>query len=255
MAARRGACGSPVVGARGRVLDFQRGLFGYYRRRLDAACAVRGRLAPRSYLGPARAPNEPEVHGLVALMEIQASRSAARVGPSGEPSLLLEQNRGRWDQLRIRRGFSAFEPASKSWAALAGRSRCRPRLPRVTPAPPRQRPPTGHASRLYTTRCPCGLRRRSSSSIAGGGRGHGLWARSRSFRSTEPLLVSEPSLQQYHLLPAVRAGLARRGESSSASEEGTCQSSSVQPRSLTQNARERALPAGAAPAACHKLVT
>jgi len=54
------------------------------------------------------APREPEVHGLVALMEIQASRSAARVGPSGEPILLLEQNRARWDQLLIHRGFAAL---------------------------------------------------------------------------------------------------------------------------------------------------
>jgi RNA polymerase sigma-70 factor, ECF subfamily len=57
------------------------------------------------------APNEPEVHGLVALMEIQASRSAARVGPSGEPILLLEQNRGRWDWLLIRRGLAALDRA------------------------------------------------------------------------------------------------------------------------------------------------
>jgi RNA polymerase sigma factor (sigma-70 family) len=57
------------------------------------------------------APMEPEVHGLVALMEIQASRSAARVGPSGEPVLLLDQNRSRWDQLLLRRGFQALERA------------------------------------------------------------------------------------------------------------------------------------------------
>ena len=57
------------------------------------------------------APEEPEVHGLVALMEIQASRSAARVGPSGEPVLLLEQDRARWDQLLIRRGLAALERA------------------------------------------------------------------------------------------------------------------------------------------------
>ena len=56
-------------------------------------------------------PNEPEVHGLVALMEIQASRARARVGPSGEPILLLDQNRSRWDQLLIRRGFHALERA------------------------------------------------------------------------------------------------------------------------------------------------
>jgi RNA polymerase sigma factor (sigma-70 family) len=54
------------------------------------------------------APYEAEVHGLVALMEIQASRSAARAGPSGEPVQLHEQNRGRWDQLLIRRGFTAM---------------------------------------------------------------------------------------------------------------------------------------------------
>src|ERR1700726_1020901 len=58
-----------------------------------------------------RAPQEPEVHGLVALMEIQASRSRARVGPSGEPILLLDQNRALWDQLLIRRGLAAFERA------------------------------------------------------------------------------------------------------------------------------------------------
>ena len=57
------------------------------------------------------APGEPEVHGLVALMEIQASRSAARVGLSGEPILLLDQNRARWDQLLIRRGLSALARA------------------------------------------------------------------------------------------------------------------------------------------------
>src|SRR5437868_12814653 len=54
------------------------------------------------------APNEPEVHGLVALMEIQASRAAARVGPTGEPVLLLEQNRALWDQLLIRRGLAGL---------------------------------------------------------------------------------------------------------------------------------------------------
>src|SRR5262245_20607906 len=53
-------------------------------------------------------PNEPEVHGLVALMEIQESRSRARIGPSGEPIPILEQNRGRWDQLLIHRGFAAL---------------------------------------------------------------------------------------------------------------------------------------------------
>jgi RNA polymerase sigma factor (sigma-70 family) len=57
------------------------------------------------------APTEPEVHGLVSLMEIQASRLRARVGPGGEPILLLDQDRGRWDQLLIRRGLAALERA------------------------------------------------------------------------------------------------------------------------------------------------
>jgi len=56
-------------------------------------------------------PREPEVHGLVALMEIQASRSRARIGPTGEPVLLLDQNRAQWDQLLIRRGLAALERA------------------------------------------------------------------------------------------------------------------------------------------------
>src|SRR5437867_1673056 len=59
------------------------------------------------------APQEPEVHGLVALMEIQASRSKARVGPSGEPILLLDQNRSHWDHLLIRRGLAALDRAEK----------------------------------------------------------------------------------------------------------------------------------------------
>ncbi|HEY5804921.1 MAG TPA: RNA polymerase sigma factor [Lysobacter sp.] len=62
-------------------------------------------------------PNEPEVHGLVALMEIQASRSAARVDGNGEPVLLLEQNRARWDQLLIHRGLTALERAEKLGSA------------------------------------------------------------------------------------------------------------------------------------------
>src|SRR2546422_3286244 len=63
-------------------------------------------------------PQEPEVHGLVALMEIQASRLRARVGPSGEPILLLDQDRARWDQLLIRRGLAALERAERLGGAL-----------------------------------------------------------------------------------------------------------------------------------------
>ena len=59
------------------------------------------------------APREPEVHGLVALMEIQASRTRARIGPTGEPILLLEQDRARWDQLLIRRGLAELDRADE----------------------------------------------------------------------------------------------------------------------------------------------
>ena len=69
------------------------------------------------------APKEPEVHGLVALMEIQASRLRARYGPGGEPILLLDQNRARWDHLLIGRGLAALERAEKlggcAWALCA----------------------------------------------------------------------------------------------------------------------------------------
>jgi len=64
------------------------------------------------------APREPEVHGLVALMEIQASRSRARTGPAGEPVLLLDQDRGRWDHVLIRRGLAALERAEELGGAL-----------------------------------------------------------------------------------------------------------------------------------------
>jgi RNA polymerase sigma factor (sigma-70 family) len=64
------------------------------------------------------APSEPEVHGLVALMEIQASRSAARTGPSGEPVTLLDQNRARWDWVLIGRGLAALARAEALGAAL-----------------------------------------------------------------------------------------------------------------------------------------
>ena len=81
-------------------------------------------------------PAEPEVHGLIALMEIQASRAPARVTASGEPILLLDQNRARWDHLLIRRGHS--NPT----------------------------PPTGHGSPRCMVSSPGSRPRRSSSSIA-----------------------------------------------------------------------------------------
>ena len=79
---------------------------------------------------------EPEVHGLVALMEIQASRFPARIGSGGEPVLLLDQDRARWDQLLIRRGLAAIDRATRSSQdfgarrrslSVAGERRCLPR--------------------------------------------------------------------------------------------------------------------------------
>ena len=79
--------------------------------------ALRGRSASRAHPGRAR-PGEPEVHGLVALMEIQASRAGARTGPSGEPVLLLDQDRSRWDHLLVRRGLAALARAEALGGAL-----------------------------------------------------------------------------------------------------------------------------------------
>src|SRR5467141_1495853 len=107
-------------------------------------------------------PAEPEVHGLVALMEIQASRLRARVGPSGEPVLLLDQDRTRWDRLLIRRGLTALDRAERlgaPWVPI----RCKRQSQRVTleRRPPRR--PISRASSRSTTRSRSWHRRRWSS--------------------------------------------------------------------------------------------
>jgi RNA polymerase sigma factor (sigma-70 family) len=146
-------------------------------------------------------PQEPEVHGLVALMEIQASRSKARVGPSGEPILLLEQNRSHWDHLLIGRGLAALDRAEKfggmrgPYALQAAIAACHARaltadetdwarivalyevLAQVTPSPIVE------------------LNRAVAVAMAFGPAA-GL--------ELIDTLVSEPSLQAYHLLPSVR---------------------------------------------------
>ncbi len=147
------------------------------------------------------APQEPEVHGLVALMEIQASRSKARVGPSGEPILLLEQNRSHWDHLLIGRGLAALDRAEQfggvrgPYALQAAIAACHARalnaeetdwagivtlyevLAQVTPSPIVE------------------LNRAVAVAMASGPAA-GL--------ELIDTLVSEPSLQTYHLLPSVR---------------------------------------------------
>ena len=105
-------------------------------------------------------PEEPEVLGLTALMEIQSSRFKARTGASGEPILLADQDRSRWDQLLIRRGLSRAVEKSK---ARLDRTACRPPLPpamRVR-VPPMK--PTGSASSLFTMPSPSSRPRPSSS--------------------------------------------------------------------------------------------
>jgi RNA polymerase sigma-70 factor, ECF subfamily len=183
------------------------------------------------------APEEPEVHGLVALMEIQASRLKARVGPSGEPVLLLDQNRARWDQLLIRRGLAALDCAETTAAAHA-------------------RPPGPYALQAAIAACHARAREAADTDWARIAALYAaLWqlqpspvvelnravAVGMAFGPAAGLelvdrLVDEPSLAVYHLLPAVRgdllAKLGRHAEAKAEFERAA---------SLTRNARERSL--------------
>ena len=109
------------------------------------------------------APDEPEVHGLVALMEIQASRAGARTTPAGEPVLLLDQDRGLWNQAQITRGPRRARPGVERSAGPGGRTPCRPPSRPATPGPAPPTPPTGGRSPRSTTRSPSSRPRRSSS--------------------------------------------------------------------------------------------
>ncbi|MHA7632895.1 RNA polymerase sigma factor [Corallococcus sp. M7] len=178
------------------------------------------------------APGEPEVHGLVALMEIQASRSRARVGPSGEPVLLLEQNRALWDQLLIRRGLAALERSEKAGPAgpytlQASIAAChaRARTPEETDWP--------RIAALYAV-----LARLTPSPVVELNR---AVAMSMAFGPAVGLelvdqLVAEPSLKHYHLLPSVRGDLLQKlGRLKEARAEFE------RAASLTRNAKEQAL--------------
>jgi RNA polymerase sigma factor (sigma-70 family) len=186
-------------------------------------------------------PQEPEVHGLVALLEIQASRAGARTGPSGEPVLLLEQDRARWDQLLIRRGLAALARAEElggargHYALQAAIAAChaRARTPAETDWP--------RIAALYAA-----LAQLAPSPIVELNRAVAL---SMAFGPAAGLeivdqLNAEPSLKTYHWLPSVRgdllAKLGRRDEARAEFERAA---------SLTQNARERQLLLGRA-AAC-----
>jgi len=178
-------------------------------------------------------PEASEVHGLVALMEIQASRTAARVGPSGEPVLLLEQNRARWDQMLIRRGLAGLARAEALGGALgpyalqAAIAACHARA--------RSADETDWAriAALYDA-----LAQLSPSPIVELNRAVAL---SMAFGPAAGLelvdaLMDEPALAGYHLLPTVRGDLlfklGRRDEARREFERAAA---------LTRNTRERAL--------------
>jgi RNA polymerase sigma factor (sigma-70 family) len=179
------------------------------------------------------APEEPEVHGLVALMEIQASRSRARVGPSGEPILLLDQDRARWDHLLIRRGLAALERAEElggahgPYALQAAIAACHARA--RTPA----ETDWERIAALYEV-----LARIAPSPIVELNRAVALAMAFGPAAGLELVdaLRSEPLLKTYHLLPAVRGDLldklGRFGEARAEFERSA---------SLTRNARERGL--------------
>jgi len=185
-------------------------------------------------------PNEPEVHGLVALMEIQASRSSARVGPSGEPLLLLDQNRALWDQLLIRRGLAALERAEKlggargPYALQAAIASCHARA--ITP----EETDWARMVALYEM-----LAQVAPSPVVELNRAVAVAMAQGPAAGLEIVegLASEPSLENYHLLPSVRGDfLAKLGRFDEARAEFE------HAASLTRNARERELLLGRASA-------
>jgi RNA polymerase sigma factor (sigma-70 family) len=176
---------------------------------------------------------EPEVHGLVALMEIQASRSRARVGPSGEPILLLDQNRAQWDQLLIRRGLAALERAQQLGTAFgpytlqAAIAACHARA--LTPEDTEwQRMVALYDALAQLTPSPIVELNRAVAVAMAFGPQAGL--------DLVDSLVSEPSLKNYHLLPSVRGDLmSKLGRFAEARAEFETAAE------LTRNAREQKL--------------
>jgi RNA polymerase sigma factor (sigma-70 family) len=178
-------------------------------------------------------PDEPEVHGLAALMEIQASRASARVGPSGEPILLLDQDRARWDHLLVRRGLAALERAEQldgrlgPYALQAAIAACHARSRTAAETD------WTRIAALYDA-----LAQIAPSPVVELNRAVAV---SMAFGPAEGLalvdsLASEPALKYYHLLPAVRGDLlvklGRLDEARAELERAA---------SLTRNAREKKL--------------
>jgi RNA polymerase sigma-70 factor, ECF subfamily len=179
------------------------------------------------------APEEPEVHGLVALMEIQASRLRARVGPDGEPVLLLDQDRRRWDRLLIHRGLAALERAQRlggglgPYALQAAIAACH------AVAATAEETDWTRIVALYDA-----LAQITPSPVVELNRAVAL---SMAFGPVAGLelvdeLLDDPSLRAYHLLPSVRGDLlAKLGRFAEARPEFE------RAASLTANTRERAL--------------
>ena len=179
------------------------------------------------------APAEPEVHGLVALMEIQASRLRARVRPGGQPIPILEQNRGRWDQLLIRRGFASLLRCQElgqppgPYVVQAAIAVCHARA-----ASPEQTDWAGIAA-LYEL-----LARLVPSPVVELNRAVAVGMAFGPERGLQVVdaLTAEPALRDYHLLPSVRGDLlARLGRSTEASQEFS------RAAALARNAAERAV--------------
>jgi len=178
-------------------------------------------------------PGEPEVHGLVALMEIQSSRAAARVAPKGEPILLLEQDRARWDQLLIRRGLAALVRAEQSGRGLgpyglqAAIAACHARARRADETDWQRIAALYDALAQLAPSPIVELNRAVALSMAYGPQA-GL--------DVVDSLCDAPALKNYHLLPSVRGDLlAKLGRSSEARIEFE------RAAALTQNERERQL--------------
>jgi RNA polymerase sigma factor (sigma-70 family) len=178
-------------------------------------------------------PNEAEVHGLVALMEIQASRLRARIGPSGEPVLLLDQDRGRWDQLLIVRGLAALERAESlaqprgPYTVQAAIAACHARA-RVAADTDWGRIAALYEDLARLTPSPIVELNRAVAVAMAFGPAAGLELVDR--------LTTDSTLQGYHLLPSVRGDLlAKLGRHDDARVEFE------RAASLTRNAREREL--------------
>jgi predicted RNA polymerase sigma factor len=179
------------------------------------------------------APQEPEVHGLVALMEIQASRSHARKGPSGEPILLLDQNRALWDQLLIRRGLAALNRAEKlggslgPYALQAAIAACHARA-RTAEETDWARIVELYGELANVAPSPIVELNRAVAVAMAFGPAAGL--------ELVDALSAEPLLKSYHLLPSVRGDflkkLGRFDEARTEFERAA---------QLTRNAREREL--------------